>query len=197
MGLRDFLFESDRTPQRKPEPEKASPVQDQTLSERSPLADPGQGENDFYNRLVAKTDFYATNAGRAVKKYLDALAVIPDETLRLKTAIAQAKTLEGVTNEQLAEAFISLQEASRGEEKAFQEAMEQYNSTEVKGRGKYIEELKDILAKTQENLLTETSKLNAANQSVANNLAWFQSAITRRTDELNKLAERISSLSKG
>src|SRR5690606_18822662 len=96
-GLKGMLFEGEEKEKPKTEPAQVSfdgrPPDDIALQmELSQTARPDDGK--FYTRLTAATDFFASEIGLKVKKYLDALSVIPDETLRLKTAISQAKKLD-------------------------------------------------------------------------------------------------------
>ena len=54
-----------------------------------------------YQRILAKTNFAATQVAATIHKYLDPLSAIPslDERTRFKTAVVQAKAQEGLTQE--------------------------------------------------------------------------------------------------
>src|SRR5690606_12264454 len=126
-------------------------------------------DGKFYTRLTAATDFFASEIGLKVKKYLDALSVIPDETLRLKTAISQAKKLDGVTNEQLSATFFGLQTAKQAEKEKFDKAMAAFTQAEITDRTAKIDELKALIAKTNEDMATELLKLSDAQNAVSSN----------------------------
>lgn len=200
-GLKSMLFEEG---EKKPEPAKSEGVSQAVLDAASwdeteaprLISIPG-GENQFYEGLAAKTDIFLTKAGAVIRGYLDSLSVIPDETLRLKTAIAQAKHRDGVGEDGLAGLFDGLKDKLAADAQTFTQALQTFVSKEITEREANIEKLKADLRRLQEELASESVKL-AESQSIATtNEAQYRAASSRRAAELDQEKAKFLALTKG
>src|SRR3954469_22374900 len=76
--------------------------------------------DEAYHRILSKTDFDATEAGATIQKFLQPLANLPmDAALKFKTAVAQAKAQNGLTEEKIISALDGLKATLRKEQDAF------------------------------------------------------------------------------
>lgn len=155
------------------------------------------GNNDFYVQLLAKTNFFTTKTGAIVSKYYEALMVLPDADLRLKTAIAQAKHLEKVTEADIQGAFNELAGILQAEANQFAQASSAFMKAEVTERQELIDNLGVELRRIQEQLSAETVKLAEAKGRMASTSSQFDSAVARRNSELVQETAKFLAASKG
>ena len=89
-----------------------------------------------YQRILAKTNFDATQVAATIHKYLDPLSAIPslDERTKFKTAVIQAKAQEGLSQEKILATFDGLKVALHNEQESFAasaEATKQHEIAEI------------------------------------------------------------------
>jgi hypothetical protein len=193
-GLKSMLFEGDG--KKVATPSATSQIQAPVALSPQPMPSM-DSNNDFYAQLALKTSFFSTPAGAPVSKYYEALAVLPDKDLRLKTAIAQAKHLDGLTDANIALAFDELLSTLQNEGSQFSKASLVFTQHEITERQGHIDELGVELRRIQEVLASETVKLAEARGQVASTESQFNSAITRRNTELAQEKEKFLALGKG
>ena len=89
-----------------------------------------------YQKILAKTNFDTTQVAATIHKYLDPLSAIPslDERTRFKTAVIQAKTQEGLTQEKILATFDGLKVALQNEQESFASSAEVMRQQEVTAR---------------------------------------------------------------
>lgn len=91
-----------------------------------------------YQRILAKTNFDATQVAATIHKYLDPLSAIPslDERTKFKTAVIQAKAQEGLSQEKILATFDGLKVALHNEQESFAASAEATKQHEIADRQK-------------------------------------------------------------
>jgi hypothetical protein len=147
----------------------------------SPYGAPAvQVDENVYKRVLAKTDFEATDTAAVIHKYLDAMADLPlDANTKFKTAIAQAKKLEGLTEERILATFDGLKVALQHEVEVFQQNADNFVKNEVTAR-------QDKLAQIQQQI----ADLQAQQTQLAQDFAEAQSKATNAQTQFNLAAQR-------
>ncbi len=86
-----------------------------------------------YQRILAKTNFEATQVSATIHKYLDPLSAIPslDERTKFKTAVIQAKAQEGLSQEKILATFDGLKVALQNEQESFAASAEATKQREI------------------------------------------------------------------
>ena len=104
-------------------PPAAAPVAASTDVSYHPASAPPMSEETehVYQRILAKTNFDATQVAATIHKYLDPLSAIPslDERTKFKTAVIQAKAQEGLSQEKILATFDGLKVALQNEQESF------------------------------------------------------------------------------
>ena len=117
-----IIEDDDPKPEQKSQPHPvASPaaaIDTQPILSAQPMSEEVQ---HIYERILAKTNFDATQVAATIHKYLDPLVAIPslDERMRFKTAVIQAKAQEALTKEKILATFDGLKVALHNEQESF------------------------------------------------------------------------------
>ena len=206
-GLKSLVVEDDpaSTPVEKPvyvgvNPLSSSPVPFSFGSQPTPtnvgvvapissfVSDPTPGVEDdaFYKKLADKTDFEKTDVATTIHKFLDPLANLPlDSTMKFKTAIAQAKSNAGVTEEAILSTFDSLKATLTQEQEAFNQKATVFEEKSIKARQSRIAEIQAQIAQLQEEQVKVSTDLAEAQTKAARTQSGFKSAILRRSAEID------------
>ena len=159
-----------------------------------------------YQRILAKTNFNATQIAITIHKYLDPLVAIPslDERTRFKTAVIQAKAQEGLTQEKILATFDGLKVALQNEKESFTASAQATREREIADRQKRVQEATDEIARKQSEIaqlqqrLTEmTSELLGAQGKIQRAESQFAAAVQRRAVEIDQEKARYASLLQG
>jgi predicted nucleic acid-binding Zn-ribbon protein len=173
------------------------PVSNQPMSEET---------EHVYQRILAKTDFNATQVAAVIHKYLDPLSQIAalDERTRFKTAVVQAKAQEGLTQEKILATFDGLKVALQNEQESFSASAAATKQREIDDRQKKVQEVTDAIAQKQREIsqlqqkLSEyTTDLVGAQGKIQRAESQFAIAVQRRALEIDQEKAKYASLLQG
>jgi len=158
----------------------------------SPLPASTQPMNEetehVYQRILAKTNFNATQVAATIHKYLDPLSAIAslDERTRFKTAVVQAKAQEGLSQEKILATFDGLKVALQNEQESFAASAAATRQREIDDRQKKVQEVTDAIAQKQK----EIAQLQQRLTDVTNELVGAQGKIQRAESQFTIAAQR-------
>jgi chromosome segregation ATPase len=159
-----------------------------------------------YQRILAKTNFNATQVAATIHKYLDPLSAITalDERTRFKTAVVQAKAQEGLSQEKILATFDGLKVALQNEQESFASSAAATKQREIDDRQKKVQEVTDAIsqkqkeiAQLQQRLTDVTSELVAAQGKIQRAESQFTIAAQRRALEIDQEKAKYASLLQG
>jgi len=159
-----------------------------------------------YQRILAKTNFEATQVSATIHKYLDPLSAIPsmDDRTKFKTAVVQAKAQEGLSQEKILATFDGLKVALRNEQDSFAASAEATKQHEIADRQKKVQDITDAIAQKQKEVaqlqqrLTDvTSELTGAQGKIQRAESQFTLAVQRRALEIDQEKAKYVSLLQG
>jgi uncharacterized coiled-coil protein SlyX len=155
------------------------PVNTQPMSEET---------EHVYQRILAKTNFEATQVSATIHKYLDPLSAIPsmDERTKFKTAVIQAKAQEGLSQEKILATFDGLKVALHNEQDSFAAAAAATKQREIDDRQKKVQEITDAIAQKQK----EIAQLQQRLSDVTTQLVGAQGKIQRAESQFTIAAQR-------
>jgi len=155
------------------------PVSTQPMSEET---------EHVYQRILAKTNFNATQVAVTIHKYLDPLSAIPslDERTRFKTAVIQAKAQEGLSQEKILATFDGLKVALQNEQESFAASAAATKQREIDDRQKKVQEVTDAIAQKQK----EIAQLQQRLSEVTTDLVAAQGKIQRAESQFTIAAQR-------
>jgi uncharacterized coiled-coil protein SlyX len=173
------------------------PVSTQPMSEET---------EHVYQRILAKTNFNATQVAATIHKYLDPLVAIPslDERTRFKTAVIQAKAQEGLSQEKILATFDGLKVALQNEQESFTASAAATKQKEIDDRQKKVQEISDAIAQKQkeiaqmqQRLSDVTTELVGAQGKIQRAESQFAIAAQRRALEIDQEKAKYVSLLQG
>jgi len=179
------------------QPVSAPPVSTQPMSEET---------EHVYQRILAKTNFNATQVAATIHKYLDPLSAIAslDERTRFKTAVVQAKAQEGLSQEKILATFDGLKVALQNEQESFAASAAATKQREIDDRQKKVQEVTDAIgqkqkeiAQLQQRLTDVTNELVAAQGKIQRAESQFTIAAQRRALEIDQEKAKYVSLLQG
>lgn len=159
-----------------------------------------------YQRILAKTNFDATQVCATIHKYLDPLSAIPslDERTKFKTAVIQAKAQEGLSQEKILATFDGLKVALQNEQESFANSAAATKQREIDDRQKKVQEVTDAIAQKQKEIaqlqqrLSEvTTDLVGAQGKIQRAESQFAIAVQRRALEIDQEKAKYVSLLQG
>jgi vacuolar-type H+-ATPase subunit I/STV1 len=159
-----------------------------------------------YQRILAKTNFAATQVAVTIHKYLDPLSAIPslDERMKFKTAVIQAKAQEGLSQEKILATFDGLKVALQNEQESFAASAAATKQREIDDRQKKVQEVTDAIsqkqkeiAQLQQRLSEVTTDLVAAQGKIQRAESQFTIAAQRRALEIDQEKAKYVSLLQG
>jgi len=141
-----------------------------------------------YQRILAKTNFDATQVAATIHKYLDPLSAIAalDERTRFKTAVVQAKAQEGLTQEKILATFDGLKVALQSEQESFAASAAATKQREIDDRQKKVQDVSDAIAQKQK----EIAQLQQRLSDVTTELVGAQGKIQRAESQFTIAAQR-------
>jgi uncharacterized coiled-coil protein SlyX len=173
------------------------PVNPQPMSEET---------EHVYQRILAKTNFEATQVAATIHKYLDPLSAIPsmDDRTKFKTAVIQAKAQEGLSQEKILATFDGLKVALHSEQDSFAASAEATKQREIADRQKKVQEITDAIAQKQkevaqlqQRLSDVTTELVGAQGKIQRAESQFTIAVQRRALEIDQEKAKYVSLLQG
>jgi predicted RNase H-like nuclease (RuvC/YqgF family) len=159
-----------------------------------------------YQRILAKTNFAATQVYATIHKYLDPLSAIPslDERTKFKTAVIQAKAQEGLSQEKILATFDGLKVALQNEQESFATSAEATKQREINDRQKKVQDVTDAIsqkqkeiAQLQQRLSEVTTELVGAQGKIQRAESQFTIAAQRRALEIDQEKAKYVSLLQG
>ena len=159
-----------------------------------------------YQRILAKTNFNATQVAATIHKYLDPLSAIAslDERTRFKTAVVQAKAQEGLSQEKILATFDGLKVALQNEQNSFAASAAATKQHELNDRQNKVQEITDAIsqkqkeiAQLQQRLTDMTNELVAAQGKIQRAESQFTIAAQRRALEIDQEKAKYVSLLQG
>ena len=203
-SLKHMVFED--------EPEKQKPAHPEMASAAAPMPAPvnpvrvtqptftptAVGDNDeVYRRILAKTDFDSTEIGETIQKFLAPLQNLPmDTALKFKTAVAQAKAVNGLTEADILATFDNLKAMLQKEQDAFATKAQQFAEREISGRSARISEITSQINQLQQQLGQLSTELVEAQGKAAHAQGQFTAAVERRTSEIDQQKTQYATLLK-
>lgn len=195
-GLKGMLFED--SGEKKDAP-AAAPVQAPAATGSVAPQYVSETDSNVYENLKGATDFEKTEVGQKLQKYLAPLAGLTavDPNTKLKMAVAQAASLDGLTTDQILGAFPAMKEALQKEAATFESELALFVQEQVEAPGVKAKELAEKISQLQ------VEQRAAVDQSTANGAkamalkTEFSMALQRRTTELDQELVRISTILKG
>jgi nitrate reductase NapAB chaperone NapD len=179
------------------QPVSTQPINTQPMSEET---------EHCYQRILAKTNFDATQVAATIHKYLDPLAAIPslDERTRFKTAVVQAKAQEGLSQEKILATFDGLKVALQNEQQSFAASADATKQHEIADRQKKVQDITDAIAakqneisQLQQRLSDVTTELVGAQGKIQRAESQFTIAVQRRALEIDQEKAKYVSLLQG
>jgi len=153
--------------------------------------------DEVYNRILAKTDFNGTDIGATIQKYLAPLASLPmDASLKFKTAVAQAKAQNSITEDGILATFDGLKSALAKEQDSFAAKAKQYSDREIEGRSAKISAITAQINQLQQELGQLSTELVEAQGRAARAQGQFTAAIERRSVEIDQQKAQFAALLK-
>jgi hypothetical protein len=190
-SLRNAVFEEERPATR----DAGAPSPAASAPEPVVVTDADDG---IYRALVEKTSFDGTDAGRLIARYLGAMDALPmDASLKLRTAIAQASRIDGVSEEALLASFDAMKRALELEQRSFEEASARFKAGEVDDREGRMRALTTEIDDRQAQLARLTAELAQARVSMARTTARFTTAADRRDREIAQERARFAAVLRG
>ncbi|HSY93882.1 MAG TPA: hypothetical protein VK812_21160 [Candidatus Binatus sp.] len=196
-----------------PVPQAAPPVavpapsySDSTAYQPSSTQPMSEETEHCYQRILAKTNFDATQVAATIHKYLDPLSAIPslDERTKFKTAVIQAKAQEGLSQEKILATFDGLKVALHNEQESFAASAEATKQHEIADRQKKVQEITDAItqkqkevAQLQQRLADLTTELVGAQGKIQRAESQFTIAAQRRALEIDQEKAKYVSLLQG
>jgi chromosome segregation ATPase len=161
---------------------------DREISHDTSAAPMSEETEHVYQRILAKTDFAATQVAITIHKYMDPLSVIPslDERTKFKTAVIQARAQEGLTQEKILATFDGLKVALQNEQESFAASAETTKQQEIAGRQKRVQEIGDAISQKQK----EIAQLQQRLADVTTELVGAQGKIQRAESQFTIAAQR-------
>src|ERR1700690_1468400 len=159
-----------------------------------------------YQRILAKTNFAATQVYATIHKFLDPLSAIPslDERTKFKTAVIQAKAQEGLSQEKILATFDGLKVALQNEQESFAASAEATKQREINDRQKKVQDVTDAIsqkqkeiAQLQQRLSEVTTELVGAQGKIKRAQSQFTIAAQRRALEIDQEKAKYVSLLQG
>ncbi len=189
-------------------PPAAAPVAASTDVSYHPASAPPMSEETehVYQRILAKTNFDATQVAATIHKYLDPLSAIPslDERTKFKTAVIQAKAQEGLSQEKILATFDGLKVALQNEQESFSASAAATKQREIDDRQKKVQEVTDAIAQKQkeiaqlqQRLSDVTTELVGAQGKIQRAESQFAIAVQRRALEIDQEKAKYVSLLQG
>jgi len=141
-----------------------------------------------YQRILAKTNFTATQVYATIHKYLDPLSAIPsmDERTKFKTAVVQAKAQEGLSQEKILATFDGLKVALQNEQESFAASADATKQREITDREKKVQDVTNAIAQKQK----EIAQLQQRLSDVTTELVGAQGKIQRAESQFTIAAQR-------
>lgn len=196
-------------PHSEPTPPASVPVaaSTQDVSYQQAGTQPMSEETEHvYQRILAKTNFAATQVSATIHKYLDPLSAIPslDERTKFKTAVIQAKAQEGLSQEKILATFDGLKVALQNEQESFSASASATKQREIDDRQKKVQEVTDAIAQKQreiaqlqQRLSDVTTELVGAQGKIQRAESQFAIAVQRRALEIDQEKAKYVSLLQG
>lgn len=186
-------------------PKAKEPVASLPLTDTSAPAMFVPGNDSLYQQLVGATQFEKTAVGQILSKYLAPLATLPLPTeMKLKTAAAQAQSLDGVLPSAIIGAYDELKQALITETANFEREAGEYEKVELTQRQEKMDAIQaDIVAlqqkllDTQQSLASETTELQKAQAIHSQMKMQFNMALQRRTAEVEQEKVKTSAIVNG
>jgi uncharacterized coiled-coil protein SlyX len=184
----------------------ASSYSDSTAYQPSSTQPMSEETEHCYQRILAKTNFDATQVAATIHKYLDPLSAIPslDERTKFKTAVIQAKAQEGLSQEKILATFDGLKVALHNEQESFAASAEATKQHEIADRQKKVQEITDAItqkqkevAQLQQRLADLTTELVGAQGKIQRAESQFTLAAQRRALEIDQEKAKYVSLLQG
>ncbi len=158
---------------------------------------PGPEAEDFYQKLVARTDFEQTKIAATLHLYLDPLANLPlDATMKFKTAIAQAKAQAGVTEDAILSAFDDMKTSLSQAQSSFNTKAAAFETTEITARQARLTEIQTQITALQAEQTQVSTDLSEAQAKSARTQSGFNSAIQRRSVEIDQQKAQYAAMLK-
>jgi hypothetical protein len=158
-------------------------------------------DDAVYQRLLAKTNFEATDAATTIHKFLDPLKAIPDSVMppniKFKTAVVQAGAQAGLTEESILAAFDRLKAQLQLEQDAFADKAHQFEAREIASRQDRIGQISSQISALQQELANLSGELVAAQGKSSHVQSQFAAAAQRRAMEIEQQKAQYASLLKG
>ena len=166
------------------------------LSSLVDAATPATAEADnFYQKLLGKTDFDKTDVAVAIQKFAAPLeGIITDGQLRFRTAVAQAQAQAGITADAILAVFDQLKDKLTEGEDGFRRSEAAFKDHEIDARSKRLDVIQQQIAALQDEQTKTANELAEAQAKAARVSSGFNSALQRRTSEIDAQKAKYAAL---
>lgn len=158
-------------------------------------------DDQVYKKLLAKTDFEATDVAATIHKFLDPLKVIADSVMppnvKFKTAVLQASAQAGLNETVILGTFDRLKGQLQQEQDAFEEKARQFASREISNRQDRMTQIASQISQLQQELAGLSGELVEAQGRASRAQSQFNAAAQRRAIEIEQQRVQYASLLKG
>ena len=147
-------------------------------------------DGKFYQKLLAKTDFDATDNGKTFNKYLAPLASVPGlaDGLKVKAALAQAAQ-EGLTPDKFLATFDAMQATLSAESQKFDGTISAMTNLEITDRQGKIADINKKIEDLKQQEVELAAAMGTAQAKIDSAKAEFAGAFKRRESEINSQKE--------
>jgi hypothetical protein len=141
---------------------------------------------DFYQKLLAKTDFDKSDIALTIQKFITPLqALITDRNMLFKAGVASAKAQAGVTEDAILNTFDTMKATLSQAAESFKTKAAAFEAKEITARQNRLAEINSQIATLQAELTQVSSDLSDAQAKDAHTQSGFNSALQRRAAELD------------
>jgi hypothetical protein len=149
-------------------------------------AAPGPEAEDFYQKLLAKTNFDTSDIAQTIQKFIAPLQnLIPDRNMLFKAGVAGAKAQAGVTEDAILATFDTLKASLSQAEESFKTKAATFEAKEITARTQRLTDISTQISSLQAEQQQVAADLSEAQAKSARTQSGFNSALQRRAAEID------------
>lgn len=157
----------------------------------------GPEAEGFYQTLLAKTNFDTSDTALTIQKFVEPLkALITDPKMLFKAAVATAKSQKGVSEDDILAVFDSLKASLSQVGDSFKAKASAFEAKEITSRETRLTEIQTQIATLQAEQQQVAADLSEAQAKSARTQSGFNSALQRRSAEIDAQKAHFAALLK-
>ena len=147
---------------------------------------PGPEAEDFYQKLLAKTNFDTSEVAQTIQKFIAPLQnLITDRNMLFKAGVANAKAQAGVSEDAILAVFDSLIASLSQAEESFKTKAAAFEAKEITARTQRLSDISAQITSLQAEQQQVATDLSEAQAKSARTQSGFNSALQRRAAEID------------